>query len=152
MVSIPQVSINTDMSEGLCFCCGQNNPIGLKLNFKRDGRGVRTEFVPGKHHQGWPGMVHGGIIGCLLDEAVSYAAQLLGVKCLTARIEMRLRRPALLQETLVITSHIKRHTRKLINSEAKISLEDGTVVAEGSATQFVIEESENNQEEPRADA
>ncbi|MFC1962064.1 PaaI family thioesterase, partial [Chloroflexota bacterium] len=71
MVIMPRVSVNTDMSDGLCFGCGQNNPIGLKLKFKKDGDGVRTEFTPGESYQGWPGMVHGGIIGCLLDEAMA---------------------------------------------------------------------------------
>ena len=152
MVGMPRISINTDMSDGLCFCCGQNNPIGLKLSFQRDGRGVRTEFTPGKHHQGWPGVVHGGIIGCLLDEAVSYATNFEGLKCLTAKMEIRLRRPASLEEPLIVTSHITRHTRKLINCEAKLSLRDGTVVAEGKATQFVIEGLDSNQGELRANA
>ena len=152
MVDWPQVSINTDLSEGLCFGCGCNNPIGLKLNFQRDGRGVRTEFIPGKQYQGWPGIVHGGIIGCLLDEAVGYAVHFAGLKCITAKMEVRLRRPASLEEPLIVTSHITRHSRKLINSEAKVSLRDGTVVAEGKAMQFVIKESDSNQEELRANA
>ena len=141
MVKLPRVSIDTDLSDGLCFGCGQNNPIGLKLIFRRDGEGVRTEFTAHQQHQGWPGILYGGIIGCLLDEAVSYAAQFAGLKCLTARMEMRLLRPVLVEEKLVVTSHITRRTRKLVNSKAEVALEDGTVVAEGTAIQFVIENS-----------
>ena len=139
MMKLPRVSINTDLSEGLCFGCGQNNPIGLKLSFRREGRGVRAEFTPGKHYQGWPGLVHGGIIGCLIDEAMSYATHFEGVRCLTAQMEMQLKRPALLNEPLIITSCITRQTRKLLNTVAKVSLGDGTVVAEGKATQFIVE-------------
>ena len=61
MVRLPRVSINTDLSDGLCFGCGQNNPIGLKLIFRRDGYGVRTEFNPNQQHQGWPGVLYGGM-------------------------------------------------------------------------------------------
>ncbi len=138
MVVLPQVSIDTDLSEGLCFGCGTNNPIGLKLSFRQEGEKVKAEFAPGKHHQGWPGVVHGGIITCLLDEAMSYAAHFAGVRCLTARMEVRLRRSALISELLVVTSSITKQARRLIKTRAEVTLRDGTVIAEGTATQFVI--------------
>ena len=144
MATFPQVSISTDLSEGLCFGCGQNNPIGLKLNFKQDGNTVRAEFTPSEHHQGWPGIVHGGILICLLDEAMSYAAHFEGITCLTAKMEIKLKRLALLGEPLIVTSSIIRNTRKLIETKAKVSLRDGTVVAEGKAKQFVVETKTSN--------
>jgi len=138
MVKIPILAINTDTSEGLCFCCGQNNPIGLKLKFERDDNGVRTEFTPAEHHQGWPGILHGGIISCLLDEAMSYAAQFAGLKCITAKMEIRIRRPALITRSLIVTGRIIKHTRRLLDAEASLSLSDGTLVAEAIAKQYVI--------------
>jgi len=139
MTGLPRISINTDLSEGYCFGCGQNNPIGLKLDFKRDGKTVRAEFTPDKFHQGWPGVVHGGILTCLLDEAMSYAAHFAGISCITAKMKIKLKRPVLLEEPLVLTASLTRNTRKLIDTEAKICLRDGTVVAESTATQFVVE-------------
>ena len=38
----------------MCFACGRDNPIGLKLKLQRDGEAVRTEFTPEEQHQGWP--------------------------------------------------------------------------------------------------
>ena len=139
MVTWPQVSINTDMSEGMCFGCGQNNPIGLKLSFRRDGKTARTEFTPGKQYQGWSGIVHGGIIACMLDEAMSYAARFEDMNSLTARMAIKFKRPVLIEEPLTITSSVTRKTRRLIETKAKVSLRDGTVVAEGTATHLVIE-------------
>ncbi len=135
---LPKVTIDMDLSDSLCFGCGQKNPIGLKLNFKRDGKNVRAEFTPTKHYQGWRGVVHGGIITCLIDEAVSYAAHFEGLKCLTAKMAVQFKCMAKVGEPLVIISSITRHTRKLIETEARVSLKDGTVVAEGTATQFVV--------------
>ena len=86
MANFPQVSVDTDMSDSFCFGCGQNNPIGLKLNFKRDGKTARAEFTPDKRYQGWRDVVHGGIITCMLDEAVAHAAHLEGINCLTAKM------------------------------------------------------------------
>ena len=139
MVAMPQVSINTDLSDGLCFGCGHNNPIGLKLIFKHVGGTVRAEFTPGKLYQGWPGVIHGGIITCMLDEAMGHIARFTGRNCLTAKMEIKLRRSAFVGESLIITSSITRNTKRLIESKAEVCLQDGTLVAEGKATQFVIE-------------
>ena len=56
----------------MCFACGQKNPIGLKLSFRREGETVKTEFTPGELHQVWHGVVHGWIINTILDEAMAY--------------------------------------------------------------------------------
>ncbi|MFC2066791.1 PaaI family thioesterase [Chloroflexota bacterium] len=138
MATLPRVSINTDMSAGMCFGCGQNNPIGLKLDFEWDGKTARTEFTPNKLYQGWLGVVHGGILACMLDEAMSYAARFEGNHCLTTQIEIKFRHPAPVEEPLVVTSSVTRHTRKLIDTMAQVSLKDGTVVAEARAKHFVI--------------
>lgn len=139
MVAIPKVTLNADLNEGFCFGCGINNPIGLKLKFTRDGDTLRTEFTPDKTHQGWPGLLHGGILGCLLDEVMSNAAYATGNTCLTASITIRQKKPVEVGVPLVITARITRHRKKLIDTEGRVCLKDGTVVAEGTAKQFVAE-------------
>ena len=128
MTTWPQTSVNTDLTENNCFGCGQNNPIGLKLSFRWDGKTARTEFTATELYQGWPGLLHGGITACLLDEATAYAARYEGVNCVTARMQVEFKQP------IPVTSK----NRKLVRSHAAISLTDGTLVAEGTATQFVV--------------
>ena len=145
----PQIPIDTNKGYDLCFGCGQNNPIGLKLNFQWDGKTARAEFIPTKFYQGWSGLLHGGIITTILDEAMGYAASSEGVNCVTASIEARFRRPASIDEPLIITSSITRKTRKLVETKAVIFLKDGTIIAEGRAKQFVVNaksDSINNKE------
>lgn len=137
MTTWPQISIDTDRDNSLCFGCGQDNPIGLKLSFQWDGKTARAEFSPTEFYQGWPGMVHGGIVICLLDEAMSYAAIFEGMHCVTVKIQVKLRRPASINEPLVITSSVTKKTRKLVETRAVVSLMDGTMIAEGAATHFV---------------
>jgi uncharacterized protein (TIGR00369 family) len=137
MVALPKVTLNADLEEGFCFGCGRNNPIGLKLKFKRDGDTVRTEFTPERFHQGWPGLLHGGILGTLLDEAMSNVAYATGNTCLTASINVRIHQPIKVEVPLVITARITRQGKKLIETEGRVCLEDGTVVAESTAKQFV---------------
>ena len=139
MVVLPRVALNTDLNEGLCFGCGQKNPIGLKLSFTKDGDTCRAEFTPGKVYQGWPGLVHGGILACLLDEAMSNAVYAEGIACLTASMQIRLKQPVEVEIPLTITALVTKKNRKLIETKARICLEDGTVIAESTAKQFIAE-------------
>jgi uncharacterized protein (TIGR00369 family) len=139
MVAIPKVTLNTDLNEGFCFGCGQNNPIGMKLRFVKDGETIRAEFTPDKMHQGWPGMLHGGILACLLDEAMSNIAYATGNTTMTATIDIRWRQPVKVEVPLVVTAWITRHRKKIIETASKVTLKDGTIIAEGTAKQFVAE-------------
>jgi len=151
MINIPKLSIDVERGYSQCFGCGQDNPIGLKLSFQWDGQKAWTEFTPTELHQGWPGMLHGGIIICLLDEAMGYASLFEGVHCVTARIQVNLKRLTPVNETLLITSSIIKKTRRLIETQAKITLADGTVVADGKATQFIVN-SQNSEVKPDSNA
>ncbi len=133
-------SLQSIKGYAMCFACGQENPIGLKLRFRKEGETVKAEFTPRECHQGWPGIVHGGIINTLLDEAMGYAPFFQGLYCVTAKTEVRMRQPALVGQQLFISSTLTRKTRKLIETKAKIALEDGTPVAEGKAIMYIVNE------------
>lgn len=52
----------------ICFGCGPANEKGLKIDsFVQDNNEVICEWTPQEHHQAFPGMINGGIIGSLLD-------------------------------------------------------------------------------------
>jgi uncharacterized protein (TIGR00369 family) len=139
MVIVPKVTLNADLADGFCFGCGKNNPIGMKLKFSKEGETVRAEYTPPKEFQGWPGLLHGGILAALLDEAMSHAAYTSGSTCLTASLTIRQRAPIKVGTLLIITARITRHGSRLIETEGKVSLKDGTIVAESTAKQFVAQ-------------
>ncbi len=136
MVSLPQISVDVEDVDK-CFVCGKNNPIGLKLNFQWDGKVARTEFISTELYQGWKGIVHGGIVSCLLDEAMFYAAFFEGMYCVTAETQARFKRPAPVGELLIITGYLTRKNRRMAEAKAAIHLKDGTLVAESTAMQIV---------------
>lgn len=138
MTTWPQISIDTNLDESMCFGCGQDNPIGLKLNFQWDGHTARTEFTPTDLYQGYSGLLHGGITTSILDEAASYAALFEGLHCLTARMQIEFKYPIPVNEPLIVTSSVIRKRRKLVECQAAISLANGTLVAEGVATQYIV--------------
>ncbi len=138
MTTWPQIALDANRDYSLCFGCGQNNPIGLKLDFHQDGKTARAEFIPTEFYQGWPGVVHGGIIICMLDEAMGWVVLFEGMHCVTAEMQVKLRRLVSINEPLVITSSITKKTRKLVKTKAAVCLKDATLVAEATATQFVV--------------
>jgi uncharacterized protein (TIGR00369 family) len=144
MGSWPRVSIDMEKERDQCFVCGQNNPIGLKISFRNEGGVARAEFTPGKLYQGWSGVLHGGITMALLDEAVSYAALFAGVNAITAKMEVRIRRPIPIGDTLSIHGTIVKRTGKLVITEGAIFLKDGTLAAEATAKQFVVNATTKN--------
>lgn len=53
----------------MCFVCGLENPTGLHLHFYQVEPGViESTYTAPDHFQGYPGVLHGGIVAALLDE------------------------------------------------------------------------------------
>ncbi len=50
-----------------CFGCGPANARGLRLKSYASGDELVASFTPEPHHQAFPGVLNGGIIGALLD-------------------------------------------------------------------------------------
>jgi acyl-coenzyme A thioesterase PaaI-like protein len=57
-----------------CFGCGPSNAEGLQLKSFPEGDGCVAEYRVRKHHEAFPGVVNGGIIGALLDCHSNWAA------------------------------------------------------------------------------
>jgi acyl-coenzyme A thioesterase PaaI-like protein len=134
MMKEPEIPIGTS---DLCFGCGQKNPHGLKLKFSWDGRNARTEFTPQEYHQGWKDLLHGGVLTAVMDEAMGYAAYYEHIPCVSGIIEVRLREPARIGEPLIVTASVTRRARRLAETEARLTRQDGTLVAEAKATQII---------------
>lgn len=133
----PDVKLETAKDLSLCYGCGKNNPIGLQMAFTWDGTSARAEFLPTRYHQGWPGIVHGGIICTLLDEAMGYVTWFLGLHCVTAKFEMRIRMTTPIDEKLLVSASVVQKTRRLMRIGAAVSLADGRPVAEGTGLMYV---------------
>jgi acyl-coenzyme A thioesterase PaaI-like protein len=117
---------------GTCFACGQANPIGLRLRFEADGEGIRAEFTPGPHYQGYEGVLHGGIIAAALDDAMANLFHMRGRETVTARLEVRYRREAPIGQRLIVTARTTGERGRFFTAEATLALPDGTCLAEAS--------------------
>ena len=79
-----------------------------------------TEVTFGSHHQGGPGIAHGGIVGAALDEACGLLATWHRFPAVTARIAIRFRRPAPINRTLRVTARVAADRGRRIEISAEL--------------------------------
>lgn len=115
-----------------CFVCGEKNAHGLKLKFDLEDNVLKTRFKPDKKYQGYADILHGGIIGLILDEMMVNLPWKLGMKVVTAEYTVRLKKPVMINEELEFTSRIVDNKDRLIIVEAQAKKPDGTIVATAS--------------------
>jgi acyl-coenzyme A thioesterase PaaI-like protein len=117
----------------MCFVCGIENPIGLKLKFYSDDEGrCIARFQPKPEHQGYPGHLHGGIISTLLDETMGRVLTPQNLFALTGRLEIKFRKSVPLDQELTIIGELTRERSRAYEARGEIQLPDGTSLVEGS--------------------
>lgn len=115
----------------MCFVCGAQNPIGLHLDFWMDGDRVWTDFTPGVAHQGYPGVMHGGLLATILDETMGRAAALKSLWMMSAKVEVSYRLPVPLEQTLRCTARIEDLRQSRMIAVGEIVLQDGALAVQG---------------------
>jgi acyl-coenzyme A thioesterase PaaI-like protein len=125
----------------MCFVCGVENPIGLRLFFYTDAQGrCIARFRPKPEHQGYPGHLHGGIISALLDETMGRVLTPDNVWAMTGRLEIRFARPVPLDQELAVIGELTRKRARAYEARGEIRLPNGTVLVEGSGVYIRIPE------------
>lgn len=130
-----------------CFACGLRNDQGLKLTFWVEGDEIITEFMPDTHYQGFPGVLHGGVVATLLDEALSRTASIEGRWMMTGRLEIRYRRPAPLGPRLRVTARRISSRSRVVHAEGEVRLADDPSVILADARGVFLRVPEEYQKE-----
>ena len=125
-------SLDPALNEHYCFGCGRHNPIGFHLAFEREGGDVVTTYTPRREDQGFPGIVHGGLLTLLLDEAMGWAMYADRVFAVTAKMETRFRRRVDLDTPLVIRGRTVRERGRRVEVAAEILDDAGDPLVEAS--------------------
>jgi acyl-coenzyme A thioesterase PaaI-like protein len=121
--------------DGRCFGCGPLNEEGLQMIFLPEGDVSVTEFEVPARYQSWKGVVHGGMVALMLDEAVGWAAWHKGHPGVTGKLEVRYRLPLRIGERVRLSGRVENVRRTLVYATAKIErISDGATVAEAMAT------------------
>jgi acyl-coenzyme A thioesterase PaaI-like protein len=123
----------------MCFACGPDNPIGLKIKFHVEGDVCTAEFTPNENHVGFQNTVHGGIIYTALDDLTANILYQQGRKAHTARCEIRYRHPCSVGEKLALKGWIDSERRRLIMLKGEIRRAVDDVLVADCEASFMLE-------------
>ncbi|MEI7905054.1 MAG: PaaI family thioesterase [Candidatus Firestonebacteria bacterium] len=117
-----------------CIACGKNNPAGLKVDFiLKDGK-LSTSCIFPKIFQGYKDVVHGGMVGLMLDEVmVNLPLRLYGYPYVSAEFTVRLKAPAKIGEEVFFTAEIEKEAKGIVFVKGRAELKDGSLAASATA-------------------
>jgi len=134
----------------MCFICGVENPVGLHLHIYETQPGqVEADYIAPAHFQGYPGVLHGGIVGAIIDE-LSGRAQMGSDPTaprfmFTARLDVKYRKNVPMGRRLHIVGKAGKSSGKAAESWAGIyDGETNELLAEGRTLLINVPEEQFN--------
>jgi uncharacterized protein (TIGR00369 family) len=121
-----------------CYGCGEQNTssLGIVNAATSDGAESRVRF--GREHQGAPGLVHGGLLATLLDEAMgTVPLEQAGIR-LTSEMTIRYRRPTPIDTDLVCRARLGELSPRGFSVNATIAAVDANDVLLVEATAIYV--------------
>jgi len=119
-----------------CFVCGRENTYGLKLVFYETAPGeIVTDYTVPEQYQGYPGVVHGGVVAAILDEVIGrvhmggYPPRFM----FTARLDVRYRRNVPVGQPLHIVGHAGKSRERSATGTGQVFGPNGDLLAEAEA-------------------
>ena len=126
-----------------CFGCGPANELGLRIRSFARGDEVVCEWQPNKHHEAFPGMLNGGIIGSLIDCHANWTAAWFLMQrdagaasppcTVTAEYSVKLLRPTPTDSPVLLTARVVEATEDRAQVEVEL-VAGGRVCATGRGT------------------
>jgi len=120
---------------GICFGCGVKNEKGLRIRsfVSENGEEIIAEWRAGEHHQAFPGMLSGGIVGTLLDCHSNWTAARFLMKksgksepdcTVTANYSVKLLRPTPFDAAIKLIARVTESTGDRATVEAELIAND----------------------------
>ncbi len=100
---------NFHQSHVMCAVCGteENNYYSLGATFLvEEDHSVRSKFVVLPRHQGYLGLLHGGIASSLLDAAMTHCLLSQKITALTAQLDVRYHAPIRVGDQIEVTGQL----------------------------------------------
>ena len=120
---------------GICFGCGVANEKGLRIKSfpSENGEEIIAEWHADEHHQAFPGMLSGGIVGTLLDCHSNWTAAHYLMKkngktepdcTVTANYSVKLLRPTPFDATIYLKARVVESSEDRATVEAELIAND----------------------------
>ena len=125
--------------ENKCFGCGGSAEAGMFLTFEQDNvqRKIVGKFVMGPRYQGGGGMLHGGIIAMLMDEAMGKCCRFHNALAVTADMTIDYLRPIRVDQEIFVEAYETAQVGRNLFQMCEIRDVERKVLARGRA-RFVV--------------
>ena len=108
-----------------CIVCSAENEHGLQLGFHLSANGdVTADFIYDRIFEGYPGILHGGIISAILDGAMTNCLFAHDRVAVTADFRIRFRHPIATGHLATVRAWIVRATPPIFQVKAEIVQSD----------------------------
>jgi len=116
-----------------CLVCSGSNPYGLGLKFHADNKGgVEARFDANAALEGYPGLLHGGMIASVLDGAMTNCLFARGIVAVTGELTIRYRESVLIGPEIQVRGWLENERSPLYHLRAELK-QGGAVKADASA-------------------
>jgi acyl-coenzyme A thioesterase PaaI-like protein len=119
-----------------CFGCGIDHPTGLHIQITAgEGMSVFAVFEVTEHHQGAPGISHGGILSLAFDESLGATNWLIRASAVTAHLEVSYRLPVPVGTKVYIQATMQAIKGRKIwsTAEGRLNSPDGPLAVEAGS-------------------
>ena len=122
-----------------CFVCGKKNPRGLKLALYLEDGHVRSDFIPSAELCGFSGILHGGILSCLIDEALWWSS-FVASGCFVVTRDLRLNyiKPVTIRRPYRVEADPASSQEDHLVCNGRITDQAGNLYVEGEGTYCVL--------------
>jgi uncharacterized protein (TIGR00369 family) len=121
-----------------CYVCDLNNPVGLRVAFRLEGRKAMGRFVPQREHQGFKGITHGGVLSALLDAAMNRILLFHSIKAKTAKLQVYFTKEAKIGEPLTVLGEVVRVKKMFALTRGEVRDSQNNTIARGEAI-FIVQ-------------
>ncbi|HEY3450289.1 MAG TPA: PaaI family thioesterase [Myxococcales bacterium] len=105
-----------------CIACSPNRPDGLRLSFAQTANGgVEAPLSCTQELEGYPGVVHGGVLALVFDSAMANCMFSRGYRAVTAELTVRYLGPVSVGESAVVSVNVVREAHPLYVLEGRVT-------------------------------
>ncbi len=117
-----------------CFVCGKDNPDGLQIKFTYPQEITMAKINLPEKFEGYPGIIHGGIVATLLDEAMAKIVIKKAGEAVTGRMNLEFKKYVKSNTDYLLSGSVDEDKGRILKCSARLVDLEGKVHARAEAT------------------
>src|SRR3954451_5257651 len=121
-----------------CVVSGDANPMGLDVQFFREGDEAVSRTLLGPAFEGAPNRAHGGVVAAVFDDLMGFVLGIVEAPAYTAELTVRYRKPTPVNEEIEFRARLVDRNGRRLRIQAEATDSEGNKVATAEALFLTI--------------